>query len=120
MVRCFFICLFLLRQRVGRLLLRPCNSAWCDSRKLRVAVAGGSPTRPGSLKAVGEHGAPPVIPLNRTVAGAAKREARLGKDGSPWTASPLVSTFRRTASTSPCVRVEKCLRSSVIQPDWNN
>jgi len=52
------------RQNIGCALLRPCNSAWCDSRKLRVAVAGGSPTRPGSLKAVGEHGAPPVIPLN--------------------------------------------------------
>src|SRR5262249_6593300 len=44
--------------------MRPCNSAYGDSRKLRVAVAGGSPTCPGSLKTVGELGAPPVSPLN--------------------------------------------------------
>src|SRR5262245_53031360 len=46
------------------LLLRPCNFHFRDSDRLDVAVAGGSPIRPGSLKTVGERGAPPVSPLS--------------------------------------------------------
>src|SRR5215471_9650031 len=43
----------------------PCNSHRRDSHRLRVAVTGGSPTDPGSLKAAGEHGTPSVnIPSN--------------------------------------------------------
>ena len=40
----------------------PCNSDFRDSDRLRVAVTGGCPKRPGSLKTVGELGAPPVSP----------------------------------------------------------
>ena len=50
--------------RLLRLLLCPCNSAGRDSHNIRAAVAGGSPMCPGSLKTVGERGAPPVNPSN--------------------------------------------------------
>src|SRR5215470_2963415 len=50
--------------RTRRPLLRPCNFHFRDSDRLDVAVAGGSPIRPGSLKTVGERGAPPVSPLS--------------------------------------------------------
>src|SRR5215813_552962 len=42
----------------------PCNSSCRDSPSMRAAVAGGSPKCPGSLKTVGERGAPPVSPSN--------------------------------------------------------
>src|ERR1700752_3910532 len=48
----------------------------------------------------------PSFHRTRTVAGAARR-ARLGKDGSLWTRSPLVSTSPRIAWTSLCVPVER-------------
>jgi len=42
----------------------PCNSHGRDSDSLGAAVMGGCPLRPGSLKTVGELGAPPVILSN--------------------------------------------------------
>jgi len=42
----------------------PCNSHDRDSHKLRVAVTGGCPITPGSLKTVSELGAPPAVPSN--------------------------------------------------------
>jgi hypothetical protein len=72
--------------KAGLPYIPPCNSHDRDSDRILVAVTGGSPITPGScLKAAGEFGAPPVVPSTRTVAGASEREARLGKDGSPWT-----------------------------------
>src|SRR6478736_8725707 len=44
--------------------MRPCNSQCGDSDSFSVAVMGGSPKRPRSLKAVGERGAPPIVPSN--------------------------------------------------------
>src|ERR1043166_8881955 len=44
--------------------LHPCNSRIRDSGRIGVAVMGGSPTNPGSIKTGGEHGAPPVVPSN--------------------------------------------------------
>src|SRR5262245_47518326 len=52
------------RHELRRSYLCPCNSHIGDSRILRVAVAGGCPTRPGSYEAAGELGAPPVNPSN--------------------------------------------------------
>ena len=54
----------LLRQKIRRLLLCPCNSTGRDSPSMQAAVAGGSPMCPGSLKTVGERGTPPVNPSN--------------------------------------------------------
>src|SRR5262249_11993060 len=57
----------------------------------------------------------PPFHRTRTVAGAAPR-ARLDKDGSPWTRSPLVSMYRRTASMLPCVHVVKILPCRELVP----
>src|SRR5262245_62773064 len=57
----------------------------------------------------------PPFHRTRTVAGAAPR-ARLDKDGSPWTRSPLVSMYRRTASMLPCVQVVKILPCRALVP----
>src|SRR5262245_14830370 len=50
------------RRELRRVSLRPCNSTDRDSPSMGAAVAGGSPMCPGSLKTVGERGAPPVVP----------------------------------------------------------
>ena len=42
----------------------PCNFHHRDSHSVGVAVMGGCPIPPGSLKTVGELGAPPVVPSN--------------------------------------------------------
>src|ERR671924_2388778 len=42
----------------------PCNFHLRDSHRRRDAVAGGSPTSPGSLKIVGERVTPSVVPSN--------------------------------------------------------
>src|SRR5262245_30470060 len=57
----------------------------------------------------------PPFHRTRTVVGAAPR-ARLDKDGSPWRRSPLVSTYRRTASMLPCVQVVKILPPRALVP----
>src|SRR5262245_51624816 len=57
----------------------------------------------------------PPFHRTRTVAGAAPR-ARLDKDGSPWRRSPLVSTYRRTASMLPCVQVVRILPPRALVP----
>src|SRR5215475_9817504 len=57
----------------------------------------------------------PPFHRTRTVVGAAAR-ARLDKDGSPWRRSPLVSTYRRTASMLPCVQVVKILPPRALVP----
>src|SRR6516165_2259586 len=59
---------------------------------------------PGRLRPSVSLAPRPPFHRTRTVAGAASR-ARLDKDGSPWTRSYAVSTYRRTASTLLCVRV---------------
>ena len=46
---------------------------------------------PWVVETVGEHGAPPVIPLEPEQSPGPQREARLGKDGSTWKTSSLVS-----------------------------
>jgi transposase len=53
-----------LSRRAGRKRAFPCNSRFRDSPRLGVAVAGGRPNFPGSLKTVGERGAPSVVPSN--------------------------------------------------------
>lgn len=41
--------------------ITPCNSHFRDSDRFRGTVTGGCPKHPGSLKTVGEPGAPPVV-----------------------------------------------------------
>src|SRR5262245_24200553 len=93
----------------------PCNFPLPDSPSKRRAVAGGCPSYLRSSKTVAKLGTRPPFHRTRTVAGAAPR-ARLDKDGSPWRRSPLVSTYRRTASMLPCVQVVKILPSRARVP----
>src|SRR5207245_9491988 len=44
--------------------ISPCDLHSRDSGRLRAAVTGGGSSSPGSLKAVGERRAPPVVPSN--------------------------------------------------------